>query len=86
MSNVIFDEGVYFFQCPHCEGGIIVKKKDVNCGIFRHGTNIKNNKQIDPHIPKEKCEELANNKNIIGCCKPFRLFIDKLLVEKCDYI
>ena len=32
----------YFFQCPNCNGDIIVEKNELNCKIFRHGIYKKN--------------------------------------------
>jgi hypothetical protein len=86
MSKVIFDEGLYIFLCPHCEGEIIVEKKDVNCAIFRHGILIKNGKQINPHLSKKECDAFVEHKKIYGCGKPFKLDVDGLTVDVCEYI
>lgn len=74
------------FICPHCENYLIMKK--LNCGIFRHGVFIKNNKQIDQHLSKENCDNYIKNNLIYGCGKPFRITnLDNIwIIEICDYI
>ena len=74
------------FICPHCENYLIMKK--LNCGIFRHGIFINNNKQIDPHSTKENCDNYVKNNLIYGCGKPFRIINmdNKWIIEICDYI
>ena len=86
--EIILNENFYFFQCPNCEGDIIVEKNQLNCKIFRHGIYKKNYKQVDPHLSYEKCKELIENDNVIGCCKPFQIYSkdNKLFVRTCDYI
>lgn len=73
-------------KCPHCNEHIIIEK--INCAIFRHGTLIKNGKQIDPHSPKEMCDYYVKNNLIYGCGKPFRIINNNgtLDTEICDYI
>jgi DNA-directed RNA polymerase subunit RPC12/RpoP len=79
-------------KCPHCDEYILLKK--LNCGIFRHGTIIKNGKQINPHSTKEMCEYYIKNKLIYGCGKPFKVIIndnsknddDKYVGVICEYI
>ena len=71
-------------SCPSCEGSIIVFQNEINCAIFRHGVYVKSFKQIDPHLPKEQCDTLVNEKKIIGCGKPFRVVDGKAVA--CDYI
>lgn len=94
-SEVYTDSEFYFFSCPHCKGGIEVRKNEINCHIFRHGYTFRiiNGKivlenQINPHLPKNSCENLVREGKIIGCGKPFRLFRKngKMFVERCDYI
>ncbi len=72
--------------CPHCNDFIIIRK--INCGIFRHAALKKNNKQIDPHTPKELCEYYIKNNLIYGCGKPFKIVTNnnKFETEICDYI
>jgi len=74
------------FICPHCENFIVIK--EINCGIFRHGVFINDNKQIDPHETKENCENFIKNKLIYGCGKPFRLLNNNnnWEIEICEYI
>ena len=71
-------------KCPHCNQNIIIEKKDINCGIFRHGVYKSNYKQINPHLCKDKCDELAKDNKIYGCGKPFKLENNKAII--CDYI
>ena len=77
-------------KCAQCDNLVIINKKDFNCKIFRHGVYKKNNKQIDPHLNKEKCDRLFKEGLIYGCGKPFKLLMDeeenKFWTEKCDYI
>jgi len=61
----------YIFTCPHCEGTIIVNRNELNCRIFRHGIFRHSGEQMNPHSPKEECDRLAAENQIIGCGKPF---------------
>jgi hypothetical protein len=80
--------------CPHCKISVLIKKKDINCAIFRHGIMKNNGNQMDPHTPKELCDFLAKEGLIYGCGKPFRLkheyghsFQEQIYTtEVCDYI
>lgn len=78
------------FNCPHCNDLIVVKKEEINCGIFRHASYIQNTEnQINPHASKEECEQLVASGTIYGCAKPFSLKLDeqgKPIVEICDYV
>jgi hypothetical protein len=75
-------------SCPHCNKYILIFKKEFNCKIFRHGVYKNNKKQIDPHLPKEECDRLFNEKLIIGCGKPFQIinYLGLHQAIKCDYI
>ena len=75
-------------ECPHCFGHIIVKKNEINCKIFRHGTHRSNMEPINPHATKNECQSLFESGSVFGCCKPFRLEEkngDFVAIE-CDYI
>jgi hypothetical protein len=76
----------YIFTCPHCEGQIEVDKTQVNCAIFRHAIYKKNLNQVNPHLDKEVCDKLVQDDSVYGCCKPFRINVDRKIVEICDYI
>lgn len=83
----------YVFMCPNCDAYVQVNKSDVNCSIFRHGykylntnSGIKLTKQVDPHLPKRDCDELLNTKQVLGCCKPFKINLNCNSVEICGYI
>lgn len=84
MSEEVNNEKI--IQCPHCNDYIIMIK--LNCGIFRHGIFKLDYKQIDPHCPKEQCDNYIKNKLIFGCGKPFRVIMDGIeyTTEICDYI
>ncbi len=66
-------------ECPHCQQKIEVL--EINCRIFRCGIYKSTFKQIDPHMPKEQCDDLARNDLIFGCGKPFQL-IEKNEVDE----
>jgi hypothetical protein len=72
-------------HCPHCQGCIIVKKKEINCRIFRHGIITKTKKQINPHENKKTCDLLKKKGLIYGCGKPFKLN-NVNVPEICGYI
>lgn len=88
MNKCIIEDGFIICNCIHCTGTIIIKISEINCTIFRHGVFKHNNEQINPHLPKEACEELIKNKSIFGCAKPFRIIINnnEYFIENCDYI
>jgi hypothetical protein len=73
-------------QCPHCNGTIIIE--ELNCKIFRHAILKENGNQINPHAPKEECENYIEKDLIYGCGKPFNVVFkdDKYVAEICDYI
>ena len=73
-------------KCPHCDEFVIIEK--LNCGIFRHGIIKSTLKQMEPHLPKDKCDQLKERNLIFGCGKPFQILIvnGKLNIKKCDYI
>ncbi len=76
--------------CPHCEQLVEIMRNEVNCAIFRHGIYKANLKQMDPHAPKDVCDELVYQELIYGCGKPFKLILKKDLelwrAETCDYV
>lgn len=77
-----------FFQCPHCQGDVIIFPNEVNCGIFRHAM-YKDGNHVNPHAKKEICDRLVTEDKVLGCCKPFQLKKNEkkeLEIFKCDYI
>ena len=86
MSIIDVDDNSIFFNCPHCNGPVLVSKSEINCKIFRHGIYKSTNEAVDPHLTKAKCEDLVQKDLVYGCCKPFRLNLEKKEVEICDYI
>jgi hypothetical protein len=80
----------YFFECPHCGGGILVREADIKCTIFRHaafrGAVKLDNVGVDstgisPHAPKSDCDQMVQENKIWGCGLPFRFtgnFVQKL--------
>ncbi len=78
-----------FIECPHCKQLIEIVK--TNCCIFRCGIYKTNYTQINPHMHKEACLELAKQSKIYGCGKPFRIEKttadnDSFTAVVCDYI
>ena len=84
-----------FVKCPHCN--IMIEVIELNCKIFRCGIYKNGFQQIDPHMPKDACEELVKNDSIFDCGKPFMVIEkdkDKVDLESvieyesivCDYI
>ena len=73
-------------KCPHCNEFIIIEK--VNCGIFRHGIIKSTLKQMEPHLPKDKCDHLKEGDLIFGCGKPFQILMvnGEMVIQICDYI
>lgn len=74
MSNIFYDSGenAYYFECPHCFMMCFVKKKDINCKIFRHAVFKKNLEFVPPHSSKDECDRLVKEDLIYGCGKPFK--------------
>ena len=73
-------------QCPHCQEYIVIL--EINCAIFRHAIFKNTGEQIDPHSPKDICDQYIKNNEIYGCGKPFRIITKDGLhkTEICDYI
>ena len=71
--SINFIDDFYYFKCPHCDMLSMVLVKEINCAIFRHGSYVKTLLPIDPHTPKEICEQLVAKNLIFGCGKPFKL-------------
>ena len=79
----------HHFRCPHCNGGIEVLKKDMNCLIFRHGILRDTGKPMNAHEKKTVCIKLFLEGKIHGCGKPFKLCrINEgiVVITMCDYI
>jgi len=72
--------------CPHCNLCVLIEK--LNCRIFRHGIIKKTGKQMDPHTPKELCDEYIKHEDIYGCGKPFMIVEHKtgFTAIICEYI
>jgi hypothetical protein len=47
-SSIVQENGYYIFECPHCEGIIMVAVNEVNCTIFRHCVSKSDFQQINP--------------------------------------
>ena len=76
------ENSVLIIMCPHCSIQIIILER--NCSIFRCGIYKDTYQQIPPHLDKEACLNLVNNKSIYGCGGPFRIVGN--FAEICDYI
>ena len=72
--------------CPHCRELVLIS--ELNCKIFRHGVYISNGEQVNPHAPKNICDEIFQQKIIYGCGKPFQIEImnHNYIAVICDYI
>jgi hypothetical protein len=79
-----FCDDYCYFKCPNCAIYIIVFLKELNCKIFRCGVYKSNNQPINPHMPKNMCDELKKEDLIYGCSEPFT--IREKYAEHCDYI
>jgi len=71
-----------FVECPHCD--VLIEILEVNCAIFRCGILKDTGEQVDPHLPKQECDDLKKEDRIWGCCGPFKYEGGKAIV--CDYI
>jgi hypothetical protein len=79
------EDNFYQINCPHCDISIQIEKSQLNCTIFRCGVYKNNiNQHINPHLPKDQCEQLVRDGLIYGCAGPFKF--DGNTLEKCDYI
>lgn len=82
------------FQCPHCQGDVIIAKSEINCGIFRHAIYKSSGQQIPPHAPKEECDRLITQNEIFGCARPFQIIknnnetsqSESWQIQICEYI
>jgi hypothetical protein len=88
MSKKKLEEEIVV-NCPHCSEPIIIEQ--LNCGIFRHGQYKNSDRQVSPHMPKEKCLKLLEEKKVIGCMGPFKVINHNNEKEEwkaivCDYI
>lgn len=85
-------DGDILFQCPHCDISIIVAKRAIRCGVFRHAVYKSNGRPIPPHSKQAFCEQLLVEDKVFGCAQPFRLIVDKTSnpwsysAEKCGWI
>jgi len=76
-----------FVTCPHCQGTVEIL--EINCAIFRHAVYKRTGAQLSPHASKAECDQLAEQGQLYGCAKPFRIVTnDNLVLEAvpCDYI
>ncbi len=73
------------YNCPHCNGEIVIYENEINCRIFRHGLHKSNNMQLNPHASKAECDQARIQGLIYGCGKPFRINEDNSIVI-CDYV
>jgi hypothetical protein len=92
------DGDMLIYQCPHCNFSITTHIQELACCIFRHGFDKSTQQQVPPHEPKQSCDLLATNPNIVGCCKPYRIINKqpdpndvepekiRYYVEVCEYI
>lgn len=79
------------YPCPHCELLVSTAVNEINCGIFRHCSNLTTNVPINPHASQVECERYLEQRecNIVGCGKPYRIECiepERYRVSTCDYI
>jgi hypothetical protein len=43
---------------------------------------------MEPHLPKDKCDQLKEGDLIFGCGKPFQILMvnGEMVIQICDYI
>jgi hypothetical protein len=90
------DTGMYIFECPQCGLFTQVERNSINCAIFRHAfyyNKLPNGmvltEQLNPHAPKEVCDQLKKEGKILGCGRPFKFVRNQdntYSAEICDYI
>jgi hypothetical protein len=68
-------------ECPHCNQ--LIEIIEMNCRIFRCGVFKNNFNQINPHAPKDECDDYIKNDLIYGCGKPFIMVLNTAVI--CDY-
>jgi hypothetical protein len=56
----------------------------VNCAIFRCGIFKETYIQMNPHTPRQQCDDLKKKDLIYGCGKPFKIENQKAII--CSYI
>lgn len=71
-------------KCPHCKLKFVVYKTEIGCQVFRHGVYKHNNEPINPHAPKDFCDQMVKEGKIWGCGKPFKY--DGKIATVCEYI
>jgi len=57
--------------CPYCDGAVQIKRKDLNCRVFRHGVHTITNIGINPHMTESAVELMIQNNLLRGCGKQF---------------
>ena len=82
------DENKIILTCPHCEHFILIHRNEINCAIFRHAAFKENFTQVNPHMPKDQCDQLIALDKVFGCAKPFKIINqnDNYVAIPCDYI
>jgi len=60
----------YVVECPHCQGLILIKQSEINCGVFRHAVH-QNGLQVNAHASYQVCKEALDNKGM-GCGGAFK--------------
>ena len=71
------DENKLVLTCPHCSEYIVIYKNEINCAIFRHAAFKENFIQVNPHMPKDQCDQLITSDKVFGCAKPFKIINEK---------
>jgi hypothetical protein len=75
-------------KCPNCDYIFFIEA--INCAIFRCAVYKETMQQLNPHAPKEICDDLKERDLIYGCGKPFKVVwdstLDKFHAVHCEYI
>lgn len=89
-KSVLAATKTHVFNCVHCGEPFVIKERDFNCRILRHGVMRADGRPINPHAPRVECERLVREGLIWGCGKPMRIVATAgeggWQVEACDYI
>jgi hypothetical protein len=85
-GTLTIDGDYFLFKCPHCKVSGLVHKDETNCQIFRCGILKHNYEQINPHTPKQECDDLFEQNRIYGCGKPYMISVATKTIFPCGYI
>ena len=89
ISSPVFSEYdepiIRTYKCCHCDVAFMVNINEMNCRIFRHAIYKDTLQQVNQHLPKIECDRLFQSGLVYGCCKPFQIREDDIVIP-CGYI